>query len=197
MSKQMLVALMLTLAFSMLYITDCCVDAKESSEETPIITEIPHIEELNEKVVPTGDGRLVVLNSESEIEHGRVEVIEVKRKPTPRLIEVKATEIEEEATEETTEEEQPSMTYLGEYTLTAYIATGNPCADGVYPEVGYTVACNDPALFHHWIHIVGYGDRYVHDTGGMPNGKILDLFVGSYDEAINIGCQNVEVYIYE
>ena len=110
---------------------------------------------------------------------------------------MKEVKAEETTDEETTEEEQPSMTYLGEYTLTAYIATGNPCADGVYPEVGYTVACNDPALFHHWIHIVGYGDRYVHDTGGMPNGKILDLFVGSYDEAINIGCQNVEVYIYE
>lgn len=92
---------------------------------------------------------------------------------------------------------EPKKRLLGEYTLTAYIATGNPCADGVYPEVGYTVACNDPALFHHWIHIVGYGDRYVHDTGGMPNGKILDLFVGSYDEAINVGRRNVEVYVYE
>lgn len=193
MSKSMVISLAATVIFAVVYITDCCVEAKE---ETPIITEIPHIEELNEKVVPTGDGRLVVLNSESEIEHGRVEIIEVKRKPTPRFIEIMATEIEEEATEETTEEEQPSMYFYGNMELTAYIATGNCCADGQYPQVGYTVACNNSDLWHKWIYIEGYGDRYVHDTGGMGYG-VLDLFVGSYDEAINVGRRNVEVYVYE
>lgn len=170
MSKSMIVSLAATMIFAVVYITDCCVDAKEKQKydvviipETPMIDGVPN--ELDEIMAMPMD-----------------------------LKEVKA---EETTEEETTEEEQPSMTYLGEYTLTAYIATGSPCADGVYPEVGYTVACNDPALFHHWIHIVGYGDRYVHDTGGMPNGKILDLFVGSYDEAINVGRRNVEVYVYE
>lgn len=170
MSKSMIVSLAATMIFAVVYITDCCVDAKENQKydvviipETPMIDGVPN--ELDEIMAMPMD-----------------------------LKEVKA---EETTEEETTEEEQPSMTYLGEYTLTAYIATGSPCADGVYPEVGYTVACNDPALFHHWIHIVGYGDRYVHDTGGMPNGKILDLFVGSYDEAINVGRRNVEVYVYE
>ena len=90
---------------------------------------------------------------------------------------------------------EPEMEYLGEYTLTAYIATGSPCADGVYPTVGYTVACNDPALWHKKIYIQGYGIRYIHDTGGMPTGKILDLFVGSLDEAYQVGCRNVEVYL--
>ena len=172
MSKSMIIALMLTLAFAVIYITSCVVHAQEEEyeilyPETSMVDGVPY-QIFNE-----------------------VQAREIK------FVTVDAEVLEEEDTEETTEEEQPSMAYLGEYTLTAYIATGNHCADGVYPEVGYTVACNDPALFHHWIHIVGYGDRYVHDTGGMPNGKILDLFVGSYDEAINIGCQNVEVYIYE
>ena len=95
----------------------------------------------------------------------------------------------------TTEEQEPEMTYLGEYTLTAYVATGNPCADGVYPQVGWTCACNDPNLWHKTIFITGYGTRYVHDTGGMPSNTIIDLFVGSLDEAYNIGRRKVEVYI--
>lgn len=86
--------------------------------------------------------------------------------------------------------------YAGIYELTAYIATGNPCADGVYPEVGYTVACNDPLLWHKWIRIEGYGEYYVHDTGGM-NSDVIDLFVGSIDEAYQIGRKQVEVWIIE
>jgi 3D (Asp-Asp-Asp) domain-containing protein len=97
------------------------------------------------------------------------------------------------------EEPGPIMTfnsYAGHYELTAYIETGNPCADGVYPEVGHTAACNDPKLWHKWIHIEGYGDYFVHDTGGMAS-NVIDLFVGSYDEAIQFGRREAEVYIIE
>lgn len=93
-------------------------------------------------------------------------------------------------------EPQSVYTYVGSYELTAYVWTGNPCADGVYPEVSYTCACNDPALWHKWIHIEGYGDYYVHDTGGMSS-NVIDIFVGSYDEAINFGRRTAEVYIIE
>jgi 3D (Asp-Asp-Asp) domain-containing protein len=86
--------------------------------------------------------------------------------------------------------------YMGSYELTAYIATGNPCADGVYPEVNHTAASNDPALWHHWIHIEGYGDYYIHDTGGMAD-NVIDIFMGSYDEAIQFGRREAEVYIIE
>lgn len=86
--------------------------------------------------------------------------------------------------------------YMGVYELTAYISTGNPCADGVYPEVGHTAACNDPALWHHWIHIEGYGNYYIHDTGGMAN-NVIDIFMSGYDEAIQFGRQSGEVYIID
>ena len=86
--------------------------------------------------------------------------------------------------------------YMGGYELTAYIETGNPCADGVYPTVNHTAACNDPALWHKWIHIEGYGDYYVHDTGGMAS-NVIDIFVSSYDEAIQFGRQYGEVYIID
>ena len=84
--------------------------------------------------------------------------------------------------------------YMGEYELTAYIATGNPCADGVYPQVGYTVASNDPNLWHKWIRIDGYGDYYVHDRGGMAT-NVLDIYMGSYDEAMQFGRRTSEVYV--
>lgn len=80
--------------------------------------------------------------------------------------------------------------------LTAYIATGNPCADGKYPKVGYTVASNDKNLWHKWVEIEGLGTYYVHDRGGMAV-NVIDIFMGSYDEAITFGRQKANVYILE
>lgn len=94
------------------------------------------------------------------------------------------------------EEKIVKEVYMGNYELTAYIETGNPCADGEYPQVGYTAACNDPDLWHKWVHIEGYGDYYIHDTGGMAN-NVIDIFVGSYDEAIQFGRRQGEVYIID
>lgn len=91
---------------------------------------------------------------------------------------------------------EPEITSVGTYQLTAYIATGNPCADGVNPQVGYTAACNDPKLWHRWVHIDGYGDYYIHDRGGMAS-NVIDLFVGSYSEAIQFGRRSAEVSIIE
>lgn len=94
-------------------------------------------------------------------------------------------------------EPEPEISiYMGNYELTAYVATGNPCADGIYPSSGYTAACNDPSLWHKWIHIEGYGDYYVHDTGGMAN-NVIDIFMDSYDQAIQFGRREAEVYIIE
>lgn len=103
-----------------------------------------------------------------------------------------------EATEEIEVEEatpaEPVLEYAGNYELTAYIATGNPCADGVFPSVGFTVASNDPKLWHKYIEIEGYGTFYVHDTGGMSS-NVIDIFVASYDEAIQFGRRSADVYI--
>ena len=88
-------------------------------------------------------------------------------------------------------------TYLGCYELTAYMWTGNPCADGVYPECGYTVACNDPSLWHRWIYIEGYGNYYVHDVGGMPSYNIIDVYLGDYDSCVQFGRRSANVYLIE
>ena len=92
-----------------------------------------------------------------------------------------------------TDASSSSGQFLGTYELTAYIATGNPCASGVYPTVGRTVACNSIPLGT-TIYIEGYGTYVVEDTGGMGGG-VIDVFVGSYDEAIQFGRRSANVYL--
>lgn len=105
-----------------------------------------------------------------------------------------AVEEVESAPESSNDSSSDGMTFAGTYELTAYTATGNPTADGTMPSVGVTVACNDPALWHRWIYIEGYGTYYCHDTGGMSS-NVIDLFVGSYDEAIQFGRRSANVYL--
>ena len=90
----------------------------------------------------------------------------------------------------------PKKTYVGTYQLTAYVSTGSPCADGSYPKAGYTVASNDPSLWHKYIEIEGHGSFYVHDTGGMSS-NVIDVFVSSYGEAVVFGRRSAKVYIVE
>ncbi|SNU07808.1 3D (Asp-Asp-Asp) domain-containing protein [Lachnospiraceae bacterium] len=89
----------------------------------------------------------------------------------------------------------PQKTYIGSYELTAYIATGNPCASGVYPTVGHTVACNSLPMGTH-IYIEGCGEYVVEDTGGMAD-NVIDIFVSDYDTAIEFGRQIADVYVLE
>ena len=99
--------------------------------------------------------------------------------------------------EETDEEEDNTvddMAYYGCLELTAYTWTGNPCADGVYPTSGHTVACNNSELWHKWIYIEGYGTYYVHDTGGMGYG-VIDVYMDSYDSCIQFGRRSANIYI--
>lgn len=108
--------------------------------------------------------------------------------------------VEQESVEESvsvvqTASSGDSMTYAGCYELTAYIATGNPCSSGVYPTVGRTVACNSIPLGT-TVYIEGYGTYVVEDTGGMGGG-VIDVFVSSYDEAIQFGRKTAEVYIVD
>ena len=97
--------------------------------------------------------------------------------------------------EEEEESTTSNYTYYGTMQLTAYAATGNACADGVYPQVGYTAACNDPNLWHKWVYIEGVGDRYIHDTGGMSS-SVIDIYMGDYSTCIQFGRQSANVYVY-
>lgn len=97
---------------------------------------------------------------------------------------------------ETTEVKEPQMTFIGVYELTAYEYTGNCCADGEWPQINYTAACNDPALWHKKIFIEGMGTYFVHDTGGMSS-NVIDIYMGDYDTCIQFGRRSANVYVYE
>lgn len=94
-------------------------------------------------------------------------------------------------------EEDINYTYLGVYELTAYEYTGNCCADGSAPIEWWSVACNDPALFHKKIYIEGYGEFWVCDTGGMSSYSILDLYLGDYNSCIEFGRRSAKVWVCE
>lgn len=91
-------------------------------------------------------------------------------------------------------EASEGLVYVGEYELTAYEWTGCPCADGVYPQEGYTVASNDPNLWHRWINIDGYGNYYVHDTGGMSV-NVIDIYLGDPEACVQFGRRSASVYL--
>ena len=141
---------------------------------------------------------------EPQIEYESVNAEEYRYIPSPVLSERKEPKLEVEivTTEEmTTEEvvyEEPAapsgMTYIGTFYCTGYVATGNACANGNYPTVGYTIASNSLPMGT-TVYIDGLGNRVVEDTGGMPN-SVIDVFVGSVDEAYAI-TGNYEVYVYE
>ena len=98
----------------------------------------------------------------------------------------------EEIAEESPEEE---LEYLGTFEMTAYEWTGNPCANGNYPEVGYTVACNSLPLGT-TVYIEGVGYRVVEDRGAEWHGSNwMDLYLGDVDSCYEWGVRSVEVYV--
>lgn len=76
--------------------------------------------------------------------------------------------------------------------LTGYTHTGSPMANGQYPYVG-AVASNDYPL---GTTVYIYGQPYV-VADRMADGiyGVIDIFMDSYDEAIEFGRQNAIVYI--
>ena len=137
----------------------------------------------------------VVNNSSNEEEYIGYSSVTASGKSVAQLNYVQE-EDESDAVAEKDEDssENTSMSYYGCLELTAYTWTGNPCADGVYPTSGHTVACNNSELWHKWIYIEGYGSYYVHDTGGMGYG-VIDVYMDSYDSCIQFGRRSANIYI--
>lgn len=164
---------------------------KMATTETEATTEIATTtEKLTEK--PTTTARQTTTEHITTTEMQTTEEI-TTQETTEEIVSEEPTE---NTTEVTTEEPttESAYTYVGTFQLTAYTATGNPCADGVYPQVGYTVACNDKRLWHKWIYIEGYGTYYCHDRGGMAN-NVIDIFMKDRQTCINFGRQSANVYI--
>lgn len=79
-----------------------------------------------------------------------------------------------------------------EYELTFYAPTGCLTASGTVPQVGRTVACNSLPM---GTHVLINGHEYiVEDTGGMSD-NVIDIFVNSEEEALQLGRQRATVQI--
>lgn len=98
--------------------------------------------------------------------------------------------------EEYTQTSDPfeDMELLGTWRITAYAETGYPCANGNYPQIGYTVACNSLS-FGTQVYIEGVGFRTVEDTdGGAMGMEWLDLYLGDYNSCVQWGDQYRKVW---
>lgn len=83
----------------------------------------------------------------------------------------------------------------GVFELTAYAWTGNTCANGEYPVVGYSCASNYYPLGTR-LYIEGIGERVVTDTGGMSS-NVVDVYMGDEETCIQFGRQTANVYVIE
>ena len=80
-----------------------------------------------------------------------------------------------------------------EVELTFYAPTGCLTASGTVPQAGRTIACN---FLPFGTRVLINGHEYiVEDTGGALGNSVIDIFVNSEEEAIQLGRQRAIVQI--
>ena len=78
---------------------------------------------------------------------------------------------------------------------TAYTWTGNRTATGTWPSRG-TVAVDPNVIpLGSELYVEGYGPAVAADTGGDIKGQRVDLYMDSYEEAIQFGRREVQVEV--
>ena len=100
--------------------------------------------------------------------------------------------------------EEPELISLGEFTLVHYCACASCCgksdgitATGTVATAGRTIAV-DPTVIPLGSTVIIDGHEYVaEDTGGGIEGKKIDIFCDSHQEAINRGVIKREVSVSE
>ena len=140
------------------------------------------------------DGAVADNNTEQE---------NVVEEPTPEPTEEPVGEDTDVPTSEPVAEEpvveEPSMEYLGDWTITFYCPAECCCgqwawgatASGVMPTAWHTVAADLP--FGTQLYVDGLGYFVVEDRG--VSGAWLDVFVNTHDEALANGMQCRSVYL--
>lgn len=93
------------------------------------------------------------------------------------------------------EDPKDGTAYLGNWKTTAYTWTGYRCADGSWPQSGYSAACNS-LPFGTEVYVSGVGKLTITDRGpsSMP-GEWLDIYMDSYSECVQYGVQYHDVYL--
>ena len=92
-------------------------------------------------------------------------------------------------------QKEPPMELLGDWRVTAYASTGYRCANGEYPETGYTIAHNS-LPFGTKVYIEDVGVRTVEDRGPEWLGsEWCDLYLGDTQSCIQWGDQTKTVWL--
>lgn len=99
---------------------------------------------------------------------------------------------EEPETAEESDDDTSGMTYMGTWCISAYEASGNPCANGNMPTEWYTCAFNS-APRGATIYIEGLGYFVNEDYCGTPSR--LDIYLGDVETCRQFGLQYHDVYI--
>lgn len=131
--------------------------------------------------------KIILDNTKEEVYNRDVQIEELQKN-------IDKLEIEMQDLHDTLQEQQQELNNKQVHTMeiTHYTHTGNPTASGKYPVAGRTCANND---FPIGTKLLINGTVYtVEDTGGMGSG-VVDLFVDSYDEAIQKGRYVAEVEV--
>lgn len=103
----------------------------------------------------------------------------------------------EEGIQMTDESEADGWIYMGAYQITAYEETGNPCANGNYPTIGYTAACNS-LPFGTTVYIEGIGYRTIEDRGAdWHSDQWIDVYMGYVWDCNQFGVQYLDVWVVE
>lgn len=85
--------------------------------------------------------------------------------------------------------------FHGHFVLTAYEWTGAPCANGAFPTVGYTVACNSLPLGTR-VYVEGIGERVVEDRGASwHSSNWMDIYLGDVSACDQFGVREADVYV--
>ena len=85
--------------------------------------------------------------------------------------------------------------FHGHFVLTAYEWTGAPCANGAFPTVGYTVACNSLPLGTR-VYVEGIGERVVEDRGASwHSANWMDIYLGDVSACDQFGVREADVYV--
>lgn len=104
--------------------------------------------------------------------------------------------------EEPEEAEEPALEYMGEYKVTHYCSCEECCGKtdgitftGTAATEGRTVAV-DPKVIPLGSEVVLNGESYIaEDIGGAIKGNRIDVYVGSHEEAKELGVYYAPVYM--
>ena len=177
---------------------------EESQLKTPpvVIQEYPRItsedlEALQSQGEATLDEGSKIKEAEPLVEEPLEEDEGAAELPEYEPIEEAEEVIEEDVVMADEAEQETGMIYMGEYQITAYEWTGYPCANGNYPEEGYTAACNS-LPFGTVVYIEGIGYRTVEDRGAdWHSDQWIDVYMGDVWTCNQFGVQYLEVWVVE